>query len=205
MIVVHHLNFSRSHRVIWLLEEFGLDYRLVRYERDAQFKAPPSLMKVHPLGKAPVIQDGDLTLAESSVILTYINERYGDGRLSPARGSNSYFLHDEWLQYAESTAALPIMMLRIGAINGGLSERLEQFIEPTLTKTLDYIAGAVRDQDYLMGREFTLADIQMAYPIEIAGHAGMLAEHQPIADYLSRLKARSAFARAVDIGGPMLP
>lgn len=205
MLTVHHLAFSRSTRVIWLLEELGLEYRIVRYERNENFRAPPALAKVHPLGKAPVIQDGERTLAESSVILRYIDERYGGGAFSPPPGSDDWFVHEEWLQYVESTAAFPIMVTRIGALTGGLSDRLARFIAPVLGKTLDNIAGQVADRTYLMGDRPMLADIQMAYPLELADRAGMLGDHAPITRYLGRLKARPAFAKAIAIGGPMLP
>ncbi len=205
MVVVHHLNFSRSHRVIWLLEELGLPYRLVRHERDANFRAPPALMQVHPLGKAPVIQDGDLTLGESAVILGYIDTRYGEGRHAPPRDSDAWFEHEEWLQYAESTAAFPIMVKRIGVITGGLSERMERFVDPTLAKTLRHIADRMSGRDYLMGDALTLADVQMAYPLEMARSMGLLQDYPAIADYLARLAARPAFMRAIEIGGPMLP
>jgi glutathione S-transferase len=205
MITVHHLGFSRSIRIIWLLEELDLPYALVRYERDAQFKAPASLRDVHPLGKAPVIQDGDLVLAESAAILAYINTRYGDGRFAPPAGSGLDALHDEWLQYVESTAALPIMMLRIGDLAGGLPEKLKQFLAPTLAKTLDYIASAVTAGDYLMGAQFTLADIQMSYVLEMAHHGRLLTDYPALVAYLDRLKARPGFAKALAIGGPMAP
>ncbi|MEP9378833.1 glutathione S-transferase family protein [Aquabacter sp. CN5-332] len=205
MITVHHLDFSRSHRVLWLLEEFGLTYELVRYKRDANFKAPPALAAIHPLGKSPVIQDGALTLAESAVILEYINTRYGGGRLAPPPGSDAYFVHEEWLQFVESTAAFPIMMTRIGALTGGLSERMAQFVSPVLQKTLDYISSAVSTGAYLSGDRFQLADIQMAYPLEIASYGGMLGAYPQLTEYLDRLKARPAFERAVEKGGPMMP
>lgn len=187
------------------MEELGLPYTLVRHERDARFKAPPSLAAVHPLGKAPVIQDGDLVLAESAVILTYINGRYGDGRLAPPADTAAHFRHEEWLQYVESTAAFPIMSMRIGALTGGLSDRMQAFFAPTLQRTLDHIASAVRAQTYLLGPELTLADIQMAYVIEVARDTGLLGSHPEIGSYLERLKARPAFAKAEQVGGSMMP
>lgn len=205
MIKVHHLQYSRSHRVLWLLEELGVPYELIRYPRDENFRAPPALQSVHPLGKSPVIEDGSLILGESAVILSYINVRFGGGRFAPPPGSDGWFAHEEWLQYVESTAAFPIMVKRIGAITGGLSERMEQFVGPTLTKTLDHISQAVGSEDYLTGTEFRLADIQMAYPLELASRGGMLNQHPGVEAYLARLSARPAFQRAVEMGGPMLP
>lgn len=205
MITLHHLSFSRSTRVIWLMEELGLPYTLVRHERDERFKAPPSLAAVHPLGKAPVIEDGSLVLAESAVILTYINGKYGQGRLAPPADTAAHFAHEEWLQYAESTAAFPIMSMRIGALTGGLSPRMQAFLEPTLLRTLDHIAQAVGVSPYLMGNDLTLADIQLAYLIEVARQTALLDKHPALAAYLDRLKARPAFARAEGVGGPMMP
>jgi glutathione S-transferase len=205
MIILHHLNFSRSIRVIWLLEELCLEYELVSYQRDAKFRAPNSLKSVHPLGKAPVIQDGDLTLAESAVILEYINEKYGNGRFAPAPGTRGRAVHDEWLQYVESSAAFPIMLTLIGNMIGGLPDNLQSFTGPELTKTLDYIANGVRPGPFLMGEPFTLADIQMAYPLENARPIGLLNEHGILLAYLDRLKERPAYAKALKIGGPMAP
>ncbi|MCK0209279.1 glutathione S-transferase family protein [Starkeya koreensis] len=205
MITLHHLAFSRSTRLIWLMEELGLPYDLVRHERDARFKAPPALRAIHPLGKAPVIQDGDLVLAESAVILTYINDRYGEGRLAPPPGSAEHWRHEEWLHYAESTAAFPIMTMRIGAITGGMTDALRAFVAPTLEATLDHISGRLAGRPYLMGEELTLADIQMCYLIEVAERTGLLGAHPALPAYLARLKARPAFQRAEGIGGPMMP
>lgn len=205
MITIHHLNFSRSFRVLWLMEELGLEYRLERYERDESFRAPASLKAIHPLGKAPVIQDGDLTLAESASILAYINERYGEGKLAPDRGSDAAATHDEWLQYVESSAAFPIMLTLIGGMAGALPDKLASFASQGTSKTLDYIAAAVAPGPYLLGTSLTLADIQMSYLLATADHAGLLGDQPAVAAYLERLGARPAFAKALEIGGPMVP
>jgi glutathione S-transferase len=187
------------------MEELGLPYDLVRYERDASFKAPPALAAVHPLGKAPVIVDGDLVIGESAVILAYVNMRYGNRRLAPPQGTAHDFAHEDWLQYAESTAAFPIMTMRIGALTGGIPERMLAFFAPVLQRTLNRIASAVRAHEYLIGTEITLADIQMAYLLEVAERTSLLEGHPEIAAYLARLKARPAFVRAEQVGGPMMP
>ena len=205
MITVHHLNFSRSFRVLWLMEELGLEYRLERYERDKSFRAPVSLKAIHPLGKAPVIQDGDLTIAESASILAYVNERYGDGKLAPAAGSDAAATHDEWLQYVESSAAFPIMLTLVGGMTGGLPDKLAGFAGQGTAKTLDYIAAAVAPGPYLMGEALTLADIQMCYLLAIADHAGLLDEQPAVAAYLERLKTLPSFVKALETGGPMVP
>jgi len=204
MLTLHHLNYSRSIRVIWLLEELGIEYDLVKYERDANFRAPPELKAIHPLGKAPVLVDGDLTLAESAPILAYIDERYGERRFSPPIDSDAAAVHDEWLQYVESSAALPIMMTSLGKRMGGLPDGLAKFTGPEVTKTLDYIGAGVGDGPYLMGEQLMLADIQMCYILAIAESAGLLGDHPDVAAYLDRLRARPAFVAATEIGGPLM-
>ncbi|RZT56022.1 glutathione S-transferase [Sphingomonas sp. BK036] len=204
MLTLHHLNYSRSIRVIWLLEELGIEYDLVKYERDANFRAPPELKAIHPLGKAPVLVDGDLTLAESAPILAYIDERYGERRFSPPIDSDAAAVHDEWLQYVESSAALPIMMTSLGKRMGGLPDGLAKFTGPEVTKTLDYIGAGVGEGPYLMGEQLMLADIQMCYILAIAESAGLLGDHPDVAAYLDRLRARPAFVAATEIGGPLM-
>lgn len=205
MITVHHLNASRSFRVLWMMEELGLEYRLVRYERDETMRAPASLKAVHPLGKAPVIQDGDLTIAESAAILAHVNARHGGGRLAPPVGSDAATVHDEWLQYAESSAAFPIMLTLIGGMTGGLPDALAGFAGQGVARTLGYIASGIVPGPYLMGDMLTLADIQMSYLLAVAEHAGLLQDQPAIAAYFERLKARPAFTKALEIGGPMTP
>lgn len=204
MITVHHLAFSRSTRILWLLEELGLRYDLVKYPRDENFRAPPALQAIHPMGKAPVIQDGDLVLGESAVILDYINTRYGQGRFAPPAGSDAFYHHDEWLQYVESTAAQPIMVTRIGAIAGGLSEGMQKFFTPLLARTLNHMTRGIKGP-YIMGDELMLADIQMIYLLAVAESSGMLADQPGLAAYLGRLMDRPALKKAIEIGGPMMP
>lgn len=204
MITVHHLNFSRSNRVIWLLEELGLPYKLVKYERDAHFRAPASLQKIHPLGKAPVIVDDGLVLAESAVILTYINDRHGEGRFAPKPGTQKRVLHDEWLQYVESSAAFPIMMTLIGKMMGGLPDALQAFAGPEVTKALDYVSSALVQSPYIAGDGFTIADIQFAYPLENAQQAGLLEDYAVLRSYLARFAERPAYIKAIAAGGPMV-
>jgi len=168
MITLHHLAFSRSLRVLWLLEELGLDYDLVSYARTEQFLAPPELAKIHPLGKSPVIVDGDLVLAESATILRYIHDRYGDGKFTPPKGTHSHTLHEEWLDYVESSAALPIMFTLLGQRTGGLNDGLTAFSNRSLAKTLDYIAAGIAKGPFVMGAQLTLADMQMSYLLAIA-------------------------------------
>ncbi|MFD1702081.1 glutathione S-transferase family protein [Methylopila henanensis] len=204
MLTVHHLTFSRSTRVIWLLEELGLPYRLERYERDANFRAPERLKTIHPLGKAPVVEDGGLIIGESAVILQHIDRTYGGGRFTPQDASGR-LRHEEWLHYVEGTAAFPVMMAAVGARNGGFTGGMETFVKVTLGKSLDLIEGAVGASRFVMGDGLTLADIQFVYILEMASHAGLLAERPAIATYLERLKAEPGYVRAIEVGGPMAP
>jgi glutathione S-transferase len=174
MLTVHHPAFSRSLRVLWLLEEMGVDYELVSYARTAESKAPPGLMKIHPLGKAPVVVDGDLTLAESSAILRYIENKFGSDTLMPARGTNERAIAEGWLDYPESSAALPFIITLLGKRTGGLNEQMAAFAEKQLATTLAYIAAEIGDGPFLMGKQLTLADIQISYLLAVADKAGML-------------------------------
>lgn len=205
MITLHHLEYSRSTRVLWLLEELGIPFEMVRYPRTAQFRAPPELKAIHPLGKSPVLVDGNLTIAESATILRYLESRYGTGRFTPAAGTDAHALHDEWLDYVESTAGMPVMMTLIGGMLGGLPEKIEGFIKPGVATTLDYIAAGIGDGPFLMGDRIMLADMQMTYTLDMARNADMLDGHPTILAYLDRLKAQPGLQKAIDRGGPMAP
>lgn len=205
MLTVHHLNFSRSTRILWLLEELGLSYELVTYERDQNFRAPPALAAIHPLGKAPVLVDDDLVLAESGTILRYLEQKYGDGRLVPAPGTPDRAIHNEWFDYVESSAALPVMLTLLGAKTGGLSPGLAGFTAPELKKALRFISERVTDRTYLMGDRLTLADIQMSYLLAAVRNVGQLEAYPALAAYLERLEATAGLTKAIEVGGPMSP
>ena len=205
MITLHHLNFSRSTRVLWLLEELGMDYDLKVYARDQNFRAPADLRLVHPLGKAPVLVDDGLVLAESGTILRYLEGKYGDGRLVPAAGTRDRAIHDEWLDYAESSAGLPIMLTLLGEMTGGLPPGLAGFTAPELAKTLAFISDRVSGRTYLMGDRLTLADIQMSYLLTVLRGSGHLDAHPAIGAYVKRLEATSGLTKAIEVGGPMAP
>ena len=148
--------------------------------------------------------DDDLVLAESSAILTYINDHYGAGQFAPKAGTDRRFTHDEWLQYVESSAAFPIALTVIGGRLGGLSDGLKSFAEPEVANSLNYISSALQKGPYIMGEGFTIADIQFAFPLEIARSAGMLVDYGILRDYLARLAERPAYIKAIEVGGPMI-
>jgi len=203
MITLHHLNFSRSTRVIWLLEELGLDYKLVKHDRDQNFRAPPSLAEVHPLGRAPVLVEGDLVLAESGAILRYLEGKYGDGRLAPAPGTADRARHDEWLDFVESSAGLSVMLTVIGGMTGGLQGFLKGYAASDLDHKLRYISDQIAERPFLMGEGLTLADIQMSYLLELLRSADQLREYPLVVAYLNRLGQMPGLKKAVEIGGPM--
>ncbi len=201
MLKVHHLNNSRSQRILWLMEELGLDYEIVRYQRDATTNlAPPELKAVHPLGKSPVFQDDRHTIAESGAIVEYVVDRYGGGRLRPEPGSDDDVAYREWLHYAEGSAMLPLMLnlyvMRLGEAGAPLHPR----IESETANHLGYVAGALADKDHLLG-DFTGADVTMSFVMEVGRAFGRLSAYPNLSAYLDRLHARPAFRRALEKGG----
>ena len=217
MIVVHHLNNSRSQRVLWLLEELGLEYDIKRYERDKKtMLAPPELRKIHPLGKSPVLTDGDLTLAESGAIIEYLVERYADGCFAPSREQPAYLRYRYWLHYAEGSLMSPLLLKLVfdkiesspmpffvkpiaKAISG---KAKSSFIMPQLNTHLDYLEAELAKSKWFVGDEFTAADVQLSFPIEAAAARGGLDASRPrLMDYLQRVHARPAYQRALERGG----
>jgi glutathione S-transferase len=203
MIVVHHLNNSRSQRIPWLLEELGVPYRLEQHQRDGKTNlAPTELRAIHPLGKSPVIQDGDLTLAESGAIIEYLVERYGAGRLVPQRGSKERVRYLYWMHFAEGTIMLHMVarlyLIRVGEAAAAMRTRVEAMIGDEL----DLVEGELGRSAHLAGTEFSAADVQMVFPLEFAAYGGLLTErHVKLRDYLARMQARRAYRRAVEKGG----
>jgi len=217
MLVVHHLNESRSQRVLWLLEELGVPYELKRYQRDPKtMLAPASLRAVHPLGKSPVVSDEELVLAESGAIIEYLVERYGNGRLIPPPGTPERLRYRYWLHYAEGSAMPPLLLKLVfdrmerepapffikpllRAISGKVKSA---FIEPQLTLHLDYLESELGKSTWFAGSELTAADIQMSFPLEAARSRAGLAEERPrLLAFLERIHARPAYQRALARGG----
>jgi glutathione S-transferase len=202
MIVVHHLNNSRSQRILWLLEELETPYEIEFHQRDATTNfAPPELKAVHPLGKSPVITDHGQTIAESGAIVDYLIRKYGAGRLAPAAGSPDHEAYLEWLHYAEGSAMLPLMMQFYAMRFGVVSEPLKARIDSELDNHLAYINQALEGRPYLMGDLLTGADVQMSFVGEGARAMGRLAKVPNIAAWVERLHARPAFKKSLENGG----
>lgn len=202
MIIVHHLNNSRSQRVLWLLEELGLPYEIKRYERDPKTNlAPPELKAITPLGKSPVIQDGPHTLLESGAILDYLIRRHGDGRLQPDPATATYDEYVQWLHFAEGSAMLPLMLnLYVGRL-GEAGAPLQPRIDAEVANYLGYLDSALGLSPYLVGEAFTAADIQMSFIGEIAKAFGKLASYPNVAAWVERFQARPAYKQAIERGG----
>lgn len=204
MLTLHHLETSRSSRIIWLLEELGAPYELVRHARE-KGRAPAALAAVHPLGKAPILVDGDLVIAESSAILRYIDARYGQGRFTPAAGTAEGARHDQWLDFAEGSATLPVMLLMLGRLRGDMSPGLEAFGKERFAAMFGYIQDGLGDGPFLTGDRLTLADMQMSYTIEIARVSGLLDGFPGLQAYLDHLHDQPGLRRAIEVGGPLSP
>ncbi|HWX30971.1 MAG TPA: glutathione S-transferase [Steroidobacteraceae bacterium] len=218
MITVHHLNNSRSQRVLWLLEELGVAYEVKRYQRDAKsMLAPPALLAVHPLGKSPVIVDGAVTVAESGAVIEYLIDRYGGGRLIPNAGTPERLRYTYWLHYAEGSAMPPLLLKLvfdrvannpapwpISAVARRIASTVQNaFIAPQLKRHLDFMEAELAAHTWFAGEEFTAADVQMSFPLEAAAsRAGLNAGRPRLMAFLERIHARDAYKRALERGGP---
>jgi glutathione S-transferase len=218
MITVHHLENSRSQRVLWLLEELGLDYRIKRYERDPQtMLAPDSLKEVHPLGKSPVIEVDDRRVAETGAIVEYLVDRYDDGKLRPPKGTDERLAYTYWLHFAEGSmmpllllglvldkqgqSPVPMILRPAGKLLGG-GVKLK-FLTPRLDAQLGYIEDTLGESDWFAGDEFTAADIQMSFPLEaLDTRFGTGKTYPKIGAWLKRIHARAAYVAALESGGP---
>ena len=201
MIVVHHLNDSRSQRVLWLLEELGAPYEIRHYARDATTRlAPPELRAIHPLGKSPVVQDGGHTIIESGAIVDYLIRRHGQGRLQPAAGSDDFEAYNQWLHYAEGSAMLPLMLKLYASRLGDGAAPLGPRIDSELANHLGYVNRSLEGREFLVGDSLTGADIQMSFVGEAA--RGLRASYPAMDAWVRRLQARPAYQRALTRGGP---
>ena len=203
MITVHHLNNSRSQRIVWLLEELGVPYQIESYRRDARTNlAPPELRSVHPLGKSPVIRDGDLVLAESGAIVEYLVERHGNGSLMPPRGTPEHVRYLHWMHFAEGTIMLHLLARLYLSRVGEPAKALQARVEGMIGDELDLVEAELGRSAHLAGSEFSAADVQMMFPLEFSAFARLTGERHPrLHDYLRRMQARPAYRRAVEKGG----
>ena len=218
MIIVHHLNNSRSQRVLWLLEELGVPYEIKHYERDAvTMLAPESLRNVHPLGKSPVITDGNVTVAESGAIIEYLVEQYGQGKFAPAAGTPERLRYTYWMHFAEGSAMSPLLMklvfdkvasspmpFFVKPIAKAISAKvLSSFVTPNIERQLDFMEAELGRSEWFAGKSFSAADIQMSFPIEAAAQrAGLNASRPKLMGYLKRIHGRPAYKKALERGGP---
>lgn len=217
MLTVHHLNNSRSQRVLWLLEELAVPYEIVRYQRQPNMLAPKELRAVHPLGKSPVITDQGNTIAESGAIIEYIVETYGNGRLIPPPKTSERLRYTYFLHYAEGSAMFPLLQKLIFTVMpqrapallrplvAMISKRaLGTFVDPQLRQHMAFWESELTKSEWFAGAEFTAADIQMSFPLEAGSARGGLsaADHPKCIDFLARIHARPAYQKALEKGGP---
>ena len=215
MLTVHHLENSRSQRIIWLLEELGADYEIKRYGRDKQtLLAPPEMLELHPLGKAPVIVDEGVTVAESGAIIEYLVKKYDDGKLLPEEGSPERLAYTYWLHYAEGTF-MPLMMLSlvlariekapllVRPIAKAIAAKVRSgYLSPNIQRNLDFMEETLGQQTWFCGEQMTAADIQMSFALEAAEVRTDLAKDYPhCAAFLERIRSRPAYKAALDRGG----
>lgn len=202
MITLHHLDNSRSLRILWLLEELELRYDLVEHKRDAVTRlAPPSLEAVHPLGKAPVLVDGDRSIVESGAIIDYVIRRHGGGRLMPPIASADYNAYQMWLHYVEGSAMLPVMLNLYVSLLGGESPALRARIDGELARHLGFIERSLAGREFLVGDSLSGADIQLGFLGEMLGASPLGNNYPSIRAWLARMQARPAYIRAVRRGG----
>lgn len=217
MLTLHHLEKSRSHRILWLLEELGLDYELKRYDRDPKtMLAPKSLRELHPLGKSPVVTDGDRTLAESAHIIEYILDEYGDGRLRPERGSEDYLRYRYWMHYAEGSAMGPLVLkltfqqvveqspLLAKPLTGAISKAVQaSYIDREIATHMKFWDAELAGGEWFVGDDFTAADIQMSFPLIASQSRGNREKYPNVRGFVRTIRSRDAFQKAIEIGGPV--
>ena len=201
MLKVHHLNNSRSQRILWLLEEIGAPYEIVHYTRGTPIPlAPPELKAVHPLGTSPVITDGDKTIAESGAIVEYLIDTYGKGRFKPKAGSDDYWKYVEWMHYAEGSAMLPLLLALYTAMLGDAGAVLKPRVDSEIANNLSYMENALGARDFFVGKDLTGADVQLLFVLEAAG--ARLEPYPGLTKYRARMQARPAYQRGIEKGGP---
>jgi glutathione S-transferase len=202
MITVHHLDNSRSQRILWLLEELGLEYNIVFHKRESSGFGPASLKAVHPLGKAPVVDLDGQVVAESGAAVELITRRYGAGRLMPAPASRDYVRYIEWLHYPEGSVSLATSMTLFGRVFGVDNAIYKGYVQSQVDLHLGYIASELKDRDFLIGSDLTAADIQLTFTLQAARRSKLLEPHAGLRAYVERMEARPAYQRGIEKGGP---
>ncbi len=199
-IKVHHLNNSRSQRILWLLEELGTPYEIVKYQRMSPVPfAPPELKAVHPLGKSPVLEDKGHVIAESGAEVEYLIDIYGKGRFKPAAGTDDYWRYIEWMHYAEGSAMLPLLMALYTGMLGDAAAVLKPRVDSEIANNLSYMEAGLGTKDFFVGSDLTGADIQLLFVCEAAG--ARLEPYPGLAKYRTRMQARPAYQRGIEKGG----
>ena len=217
MITVHHLNNSRSQRILWLLEELGLEYKIKFYERDKKTQlAPKSLRDVHPLGKSPVITDGDITVAESGAIVEYLTQTYGGPEWQFAMGTQELRDYQYWLHYAEGTL-MPFMVMKLifdtlktapmpffirPVAKGIANEVMKAYVGPNVKSNLAFVEQHLSQNEWFVAGKLTGADIQMLFPLEAVVSKGAAADYPHITKYVKRMQDRDAYKKGLETGGP---
>ncbi|UGA57628.1 glutathione S-transferase family protein [Vibrio sp. VB16] len=200
MITLHHLVRSRSKRIIWLLEELKVPYEIKAYQRDTVTQlAPPELRAVHPLGKSPVIEEDGKVLAESGAITEYLAQRFASETLVPAHGSEEYPLYLQWLHFAESSAALPLLMHYFLKVDGSETRFVSDYSQNEIKLILGYMDTHLSHNTWLVGDQFTAADILMSFIVEMAAGLGFLGDYPKLSEYLAALNEMPAAQRAATL------
>ena len=201
MLTLHHLNNSRSQRILWLLEELGTPYEIKKYQRMEGIPlAPPELKAVHPLGKSPVITDGGKTIAESGAIVEYVIDTYGTGRMKPKPGTDDHWKYVEWMHFAEGSAMTPLLLALYTSLLGDAASPLQPRVDSEIANHLSYIEAGLGDREFFVGNELTGADIQLLVILEAAG--SRLAPYPRLVAYRDRMHERPAYKRGIEKGGP---
>lgn len=202
-VTVHHLNNSRSQRILWLLEELGLGYDIVAYQRDAETNlAPPELANAHPLGKSPLIEDGDLRIAESGAIIQYLCERHGGEGWLPDHDSDDHVRHLEWMQFAESSFFVPVMLKLYAARLGEVASPSMPRIDAQLEAHIQFAETNISESLHFVGNDWSAADVMMSFPAEIAVMQGYDKKAPKLTRFVETIHARPAWQRARQQGGP---
>jgi len=202
MIVVHHLNNSRSQRILWLLEELGQPYEIVQHTRQPIGMAPPEMKGVHPLGKAPAVELDGYVIAESGAAVELITQRYGHGKLMPDPASADYPRYLEMLHYPEGSASGFLSMAMFARLFQVHSDAFHAYVKSQVDLHMGYIAGLLEGRTFLVGDDLTAADIQLTFTLQMTRRSKLLDAYPDLLAYVARMEARPAFQRSVERGGP---